>query len=162
LPFSLKLAPFYYAVFNEPSLFNVLVPTLEGIELSKLAAKALYAYIAHNHLVHLEKKLGKRSLQYGYSLRYGKYAVVYASFVAMNSGIYDNLHVKSLDDIEKDMTQNVSQILDKWKLFEDFATKIETNKAYFDPAQNLSDFASYYKGPTLANDIQKYFQRVKA
>jgi len=146
----------------ETNLFNNLIPNLNASDLLKLTAKVLYAYMTHSYLVSLDRRLGRRSLQYGYSLRYGKYAVVFASFVAMSSNVRHNFHLKSLDEIENYMNQSTPQILSKWKSFEDFIAKDQINKAYFDPGQNLSDFASYYKGPTLANDIQNHFQLVKA
>lgn len=146
----------------ETALFNSLISDLNASNLPKLTAQALYAYMTHSDLISLDKKLGKRSLQHGYSLRYGKYAVVHASFVAMGSSVRDNFHLKSLDEIEKYMNLSTPQILSKWKSFEDFVTKAQTNKVYFDPDQNLSDFASYYKGPNLASDIQNFFQQVKS
>jgi hypothetical protein len=143
----------------ENNLFDTLIPSLDNSEIEKLVANALYAYLTHNYLIHLEKKLGKRSLQYGYSLRYGKYAAVYASFVAMNHSIRDNLCKKTLEELEQHMTQTSSDVLNKWKEYEEQITKSDTNKAYFDKTQNLSDFASYYKGPTLASDIQNYLRK---
>jgi hypothetical protein len=146
----------------EPGLFNNLIPVLDASNLPKLAAQVLYAYMTHSYLVSLDKKLGKRSLQYGYSLRYGKYAVVHASFAAMDSSVRGNFHLKSLDKIVEYMNQNTPQILNKWKSFEDFVTKAQTNKTYFDPTQNLSDFASYYKGPNLASGVQSFFLPVQS
>jgi len=146
----------------ETGFFNSLIPDLGALSFSQFTAKAFYAYITHAYLVSLDKKLGKKSLQHGYSLRYGKYAVVHACFVFMDKGIRDNLHLKSLEEINEHANQSTPQVLNKWRSFEDFVTKGETNKAYFDPTENLSDFASYYKGPTLAGDIQSFFQAAKS
>ena len=97
-------------------------------------------------------------MQYGYSLRYGKYSVVYASSLLMKSGFRNNLHQRSLNEIEQYIEKNIPQILEKWQKFEKYIQKLDSNRGYFDPSHYLTDFDSYYKGPTVKADIENYFK----
>jgi hypothetical protein len=146
--------------FYEDNFFGNIFSAAIVSNLQQLVSEIIYAYRVHSYLVSLDKEMGKKSLQYGYALRYGKYAVVYASsFLAMNKDFRENLHSRSLDEIDQFVNHNVPEILSKWRDFEDNVQKIASNKAYFDPAHNLTDFDTYYKGPTLKGDIESFFRR---
>jgi len=129
--------------------------------INKLVSEIFYAYSAHRFLVSKEKSLGKKSLQYGYSLRYGKYAVVYASSILLHTDFRKNLYKRSLDEIEQYIANNIPIILDKWGKFEEYIQKLDSNKSYFDPSYHLTDFDSYYKGPNLKADIENYFKQAR-
>jgi hypothetical protein len=113
----------------------------------------------HKFLVSKEKSLGEKSLQYGYSLRYGKYAVVYVSSILLHTDFRKNLYKRSLDEIEQYIENNIPIILDRWKKFEEYIQRLDSNKSYFDPSHHLTDFDSYYKGPNLKADIENHFKR---
>lgn len=125
--------------------------------LSNTTSHIFYAYMVHEFLAKLERKEGRKSLKYGYALRYGKYAVVYASSICMHNDFKQKLHSLSLSNIEEYINKNIPIILNKWKSFEDSIQKLESNKTYFNAAEQLADFDSYYKGTTLQVDIQNYF-----
>lgn len=122
-----------------------------------LASKIFYAYKVHDFLVKLERKEGRKSLRYGYALRYGKYAVVYVSSLVILDEFRKNLSSRSLDEIEEYIYKNIPKILNKWKEFEEWIQSLKENRSYFNPTENLTDFDTYYKGSTLKTDLEKYF-----
>ena len=67
------------------------------------------------------------------------------------------LRARSLDENNQYIEQKIPLLLDNWKKFEVDIQKLATNKRYFDPDNNLTDFDSYYKGPTLKTDIERFF-----
>jgi len=144
-------------LYNRTFFENVFSAALTA-NLKQLVSKVFYSYKVHKFLIAKEKTIGKKSLQHGYSLRYGKYAAVYASFLLMDSGFRDNLYHKSLNEIEQYVDTSIPQTLEKWKSFEEYIQKLDSNKNYFNPSYQLTDFDSYYKGPTLKGDVEKYFK----
>jgi hypothetical protein len=143
----------------ESNLFDNIFSKLVVANISQLVSMLFYSYLVHKFLILQEKAVGKKSLRFGYSLRYGKYAVVYASALSMNKNFRKALHSRSLDEINQYIEYNIPLILKKWKNFEDAIQKFRSNKAYFDSARHLKDFDTYYKGPTLKGDIEKFFRR---
>ncbi len=148
---------------SEPKLYdkaffdNVFSATVIS-NIDKLVSEMFYAHSVHRFLVSREKGVGRKSLRHGYSLRYGKYAVVYASSILLHTNFRKNLHKRSLDEIEQYIANNIPITLDKWKKFEDYIQELPSNKSYFDPSHHLTDFDSYYKGPNLGADIKNYFK----
>jgi len=148
---------------SEPKLYeriffeNVFSSTVTS-DIEKLVSKIFYAYSTHKFLVSEEKSIGKKSLKYGYSLRYGKYSVVFASSILIDVDFRTNLHQRSLDEIEQYISKNIPLILNKWKKFEEYIQKLDSNKSYFDPSHDLTDFDSYYKGSTVKKDLENYFK----
>jgi hypothetical protein len=116
------------------------------------------AYKVHKILVDLDRKEGRRSLKYGYSLRYGKYAIVYVTALTIPKGFRDSLGDRTLSEIEKFAKENTAKLLGKWKSFEEKVQKSKANEAYFDLPKDLTDFDGYYKGSTLKNDLEKYIK----
>jgi hypothetical protein len=142
----------------ENSFFSNIFSTLFPSAPSRLAAEMFYAYRVHSFLVSKEKEVRKESLgKYGYSFRYGKYAVVYASALSMHKEFRDKIDLRTADEIVQYIDNNLPIILDKWKIFEENVQKKETNKAYFNTVNQLADFDTYYKGPTLEENLKEFF-----
>lgn len=83
-----------------------------------------------------------RVSEFGYGLKYGKYAISATIF---------NLLKNSKDDIKK----IVNHVKNKWLDFETTISNIEHNKDYFSES---FDYANYYKGKTINNDLPEYFK----
>lgn len=147
---------------SEPKLYDAnslknIFPSDSSASLPLLASRMFFAYAVHRFLVSKDKQIGKKSLEYGYSLRYGKYALVYAAALSMDNKFKLGLRARSLDEINQYIEQKIPLLLDNWKKFEVDIQKLATNKSYFDPDNNLTDFDSYYKGPTLKTDLERFF-----
>lgn len=141
----------------EGSFFDDIFPN--GTDFQQLVSELFYAYRAHNILLGLSKKEGQKSLKYGYALRYGKYAVVYASSLIMVNDFREHLPLISLKDMDQYMQQEIDQLLRRWKDFEKVVQKKKQNRSYFDASKNLTDFNTYYKGTTLKIDLLKFFSK---
>ena len=141
----------------EKTFFDAIFPNAITADLSRLVVEIFYAYMVHNYLLEQEKAIGKKSLQYGYSLRYGKYAVVYASSLLIDDEFRRLLPSRSLNEVRQYISGKIPQILGKWKDFEEYIQRQDKNVNYFNPVYQLTDFDSYYKGPTLKIDIENYF-----
>jgi hypothetical protein len=126
--------------------------------LDLLVSKMFYAYTVHRLVTDMIKQEGKKSLKYGYVFRYGRYALVYVSSILMANTFREDIASRSLHEIEQYIKGNISSILEKWKEFELQIQSHEGNKGYFNPSENLADFDGYYKGNTLAGDLEKYFK----
>lgn len=121
-----------------------------------------YAYLIHQHLGALERHHSSDlkdpfgTSGYGHALRYGKYAVTFASIQAYFK------NENSLRHIEK----HVMQALKLWLKFEEFATDLPANSGYFksyihhETGAEIRDYNydGYYKGRTINNDIATYFE----
>ncbi len=123
---------------------------------NNLSSEIFFAYKVHRYLVALEKK---KSGDYGNALRYGKYAVVYATSLSVNTKFKSRIASVSLKDIEDYITGQVSRTLGMWKKFEEDIQTSRNNKKYFDPKQDLTDFDNYYKGSTLSADLERFFSK---
>jgi hypothetical protein len=128
-------------------------------KLKRVTAEMFFAFRVHNYLSVLNRKIGSKSLNYGYSLRYGKYAVVYASVLAINKHFLENLINLTFENIEGYIEKNLKRILNNWKKFEEYANKKKGNLSYFNPKENLTDYDTYYKGTTLKKDLEIYFKQ---
>ena len=122
-----------------------------------LAAEMFFSFKIHNYLSQLGRKIGSKSLIYGYSLRYGKYAVVYATTLLLQDTFKNNLPNISLESIDDYLDKTIISILKKWKNFEKNIQRKKSNRSYFNPKENLNDFDTYYKGTTLKKDIEDFF-----
>ena len=142
----------------EKTFFDSIFPNTITSDPPRLVAEIFYAYMAHNYLVERERKIGTKSLQHGYSLRYGKYAAVYASSLLMNNEFRETLPSRSLDEIVQYISGKTILLLEKWRDFEEYIQKQDKNINYFNPSHRLTDFDSYYKGPNLKIDIENYFK----
>jgi hypothetical protein len=78
---------------------------------------------------------------FGQALRYGQYALL---AVCINEGI----------KARKTESEIFATVLSKWKGFEAWIQKRNSNKSYRLDAS--FDFANYYKGATINDDLQKY------
>jgi len=102
------------------------------------------AFLIHKNLSRLRKE------DWGYGVRYGKFAIVYAIMLDFDS---EDL---SSEDCEKKVKQEINKIQKKWKIFEDHIRKEERNKKYL-MEDGTFDFDGYYKGKTLAQDVSSFF-----
>jgi len=121
----------------------------------RLSSHMFFAYKVHKFLVELEKRKPKND--FGYALRYGKYAIVSASYVSMNPTFKQKLPSLPLSDIETYINSKITELLGRWKVFESYVQSNSNNKRYFDLAQDLSDFDNYYKGGPVQADIEAFF-----
>lgn len=106
-------------------------------------------------LKNIEKRIKKsnnyETKKYGNVLRYGKFAIIYASKEIYNK--YKNF--TDIDELTISLDNELDKILNKWKAFEDYVIKKRANIKYFGVNK---DFDNYYKGNTLKNDISIYFK----
>ena len=144
----------------DKSFFDSVFLTNAKSDFHRLVSEIFYSFRVHQYLLAQEKVIGKKSLKYGYSLRYGKYAVVYASSRLIDKDFNNKLPSRSLDEIIQYISVKISKILEAWKNFDEFIQKQDGNLKYFNPGYQLTDFDSYYKGSTLSQDIENYFLKV--
>jgi len=84
-----------------------------------------------------------RPRKYGQALRYGRFPVAAVAMACF----------RVTSSIE--VSPTVDRILDEWRSFEKWARKRRNNRRYFEGQQ--SDWAGYYKGQTLNEDVRSYF-----
>jgi hypothetical protein len=144
------------ALYGDAFFSNLFSGTVTS-DMPLLASKIMYAYLVHNFLVSKENEVGNKSLEFGYALRYGKYAVVYASALTMHNSFRKDFSSRSLDEISQYINNNIPGILERWKLFENKIQTLPSNNTYFNPTQQLADFDTYYKGTTLKADLESFF-----
>lgn len=97
-------------------------------------------------------------VNYGYALRYGKYAVI--SVVSHN---FKNITKSSY---EEKIVNYIDEVLLQWVSFEEYITKKEHNKNYFSEVLNpdtkeirrMLDYDGYYKGSTIGKDLKSFFK----
>lgn len=83
-----------------------------------------------------------------HSIRYGKYAMLYAAARLTPSAIVASAQTMSL---AKTLTENV---IKKWLTFESQASNLLSNKRYL--SKTGFNFDGYYKGVTLTTDIEAF------
>jgi AIPR protein len=124
-----------------------------------------FGYKALEYLNEIQKQFEKDTnnkfgqAQYGYGLRYGKIAMI--GVIARR---FDER--TSIETFEKEVKQNTQMILNKWINFEDFAKIQPENGTYFrkytdqETGQEVLEvnFDNYYKGRTLARDLNQFFR----
>ena len=92
-----------------------------------------------------DQNLKFRVSEFGNGLKYGKYAITSAIFnLSKNS-------IESLDSV-------VDFVKSKWLDFENTISNKEVNKDYFSDG---FDYANYYKGKTINDDLPSYFKSIE-
>ena len=133
----------------------------------ELYRKYFYCFLSYLYLNKIQKQFDKDKnnqygmAQYGNALRYGKLAVI-----NVVSRYFKNS--TDLNEMKEHVSKNTQQILNKWNSFEDYAKKLSMNKAYFIEMINPDtgdktveiNFDNYYKGRTLSNDLDNYFNDI--
>ncbi|MDZ4103073.1 MAG: AIPR family protein [Hydrogenophaga sp.] len=120
---------------------------LESLFKVKDIIRYAYGYEALNEIDSLKsgtpKIAGDRYFTslYGQGLRYGQYAILAA---CINYGSPDS----------KTPKQALAALTAQWKSFEDWVVIQPTNSSY--KVGNGFDFANYYKGSTVGNDVKAY------
>ena len=121
----------------------------------------IYGFMCYQELLNEEKKYDKIKENkyglnsYGNALRYGKYAVV--CMCAKN--YKDTLKT---GEYRASAKESVSQVLSKWKSFEDAIRKELYNNDYFysytenGSTNVVNNYDGYYKGRTLNGDLEKF------
>lgn len=123
-----------------------------------------FAYMVHSELNLTQKLYSSEKhnkdgvINYGYALRYGKFAVI---SVVMN---YFEEPLSSLEYKGK-AEYFTKRILKEWPNFENFIIEQRHNKDYFRETINPDtkevrlaiDFDGYYKGRTINGDLLLYF-----
>jgi hypothetical protein len=122
-----------------------------------ICADIFYSYRLRAHLFESEKSKDS-TVDYGYSLRYGKYAVLYAVSLHMKDGVRKNLFQKTVQEIEDNIRTEAKAVLKKWKKFEESVPKYEHNKIYLDIESGSLNYVNYYKGQTLNSDLEAFFR----
>lgn len=120
---------------------------LEILLKPKDVAKYAYGYEALRHIEQLRKDKavtpGDRynTMLFGRSLRYGQYALL---AVCINEGIRK----------AKTEKEALEVLMSQWLTFEAWVVKQTSNSTY--GAGAAFDYANYYKGSTVGDDIKKY------
>ena len=106
--------------------------------------KMFFAYLVHKNLSR------SRIDNWGNGVRYGKFAIVYAIFLNCEPEKFEpeEYPEKAKDEIKKIQT--------RWKDFEKNVTEKSTNISYLLDEGDF-DFDGYYKGTTLAQDLENFF-----
>ncbi|MDD2896403.1 MAG: AIPR family protein [Aliarcobacter sp.] len=126
-----------------------------------------FAYITIRNLSKIQGKFKDQEnnrdgiINYGYSLRYGKYSVV--SIVSQY--FEENLDI---DQYETKSNEIIEQILNNWVIFEEYIITEKHNSSYFrniinpetEEVRRMLDYDGYYKGKTINKDILNYFKMV--
>ena len=89
--------------------------------------------------------------QYGYSLLYGKWAVI------ASIGILKPIVNKDKNKIFKQVESEVHERLDVWKTFDEFIKEKNKDTKYFKPEK--ANYELYYKINKLDNDVKEFFLR---
>lgn len=90
--------------------------------------------------------------EYGRALRYGDIAVV----TVISYLYYEEDWNKSMS--RKLIQDKIIETLARWKEFEEFALKKSSNSKYFSATEVEYNYAGYYKGKTLNEDLFTYFK----
>ncbi|OHB63498.1 MAG: hypothetical protein A2Y77_15700 [Planctomycetes bacterium RBG_13_62_9] len=115
-------------------------------------SEMFFAYILFNEMQKLERTFGKKSdstRSYGYSLLYGKWAVV------ASIGITKPTINSDSTEIFAQATETVRDRLSTWSQFDDFVRMKRSATKYF--AEGTSNYELYYKVNMLDEDVREYF-----
>lgn len=88
--------------------------------------------------------------RYGFSLKYGKYAVIYA----LSQKFDESWGIR---DYDEKLNEILEPILKEWNEFEEFAKSKDTQSKYFN--EKNANFLNYYKGRTLNRDLKEYYSK---
>ncbi len=139
------------ALFKKSNFDNILISTSKYKDY-------INAYFAYLKLIEIQStyKDDKNNkdgiINFGYALRYGKYAVI---SVIMQ---------KYTNSYKEEIELAVDEVLSKWNSFEEKVSKINTNYNYFREIQDsetgkvrqILNFDGYYKGTTLNSQIKLF------
>lgn len=128
------------ALFSE-SKFKSILDNYEDYK------KMFFSFLLHKNLSRLKRE------NWGYGIRYGKFAIVYA--ILLNC----NIEEFSVEEYEKIAREKIEEMQKNWKRFEKTIRKKPSNKDYFED-RNF-DFDGYYKGKNLTQDIDNFFKVAK-
>lgn len=109
--------------------------------------KYIFGYKAYLKLVFFNSNAIDR---YGFSLKYGKYAVIYA----LSQKFDESWGVR---DYDEKINEILEPILKEWNEFEEFAKSKDTQSKYFN--EKNANFLNYYKGRTLNRDLKEYWYK---
>ena len=126
---------------------------------SEVYRKYMFGYFCYLVLLSEEKKYDKLSNKYGindygYALRYGKYAVVSIASRAFKEELKP-------EEYYQKASEAVHKALSQWKNFEDAVSKNALNHDYFysyidgNVPKLVYNYDGYYKGRTLNEDLRK-------
>jgi hypothetical protein len=132
-------------LFREDVFYKILGDTERHLEM-------FFAYLLFNEMEKIENSFEKKDDsidQYGYSLRYGKWAVV-ASIGITNPTV----KVKSAE-ILKQVSDLCKKRLSIWREFDEFVKNKRSETKYF--KEDRSRYELYYKIKLLDEDVREYF-----
>jgi len=132
-------------LFKEDKFFSLLSYTEKYYEM-------FFAYLLFNNMEKIEKDFKSKfeSLdKYGYSLLYGKWAVI-ASIGILNPSIN-----KDKKTIFIQAEKAVCERLEQWVLFDEFVKEKHKDTKYFKPGK--SNYELYYKINILDSDVKEFF-----
>lgn len=125
-----------------------------------------YAYMIYKHLNTIQKKFDRETHNkfganvYGNSLRYGKFAVIFAC------KLYNKEKITK-ENFDERIENDVENVLKNWIDFEKYIQNLNYNLSYFNKYIDEqsgneiieSNFDNYYKGRNLNNDLKKFFNK---
>lgn len=124
----------------------------KGYDLSKVDIEDLYKLICIFKSVKScegnntrNQYIRYKTNQWGNGLRYGQWAVIYAVF--------------QLASTVDDLLDTIEMITSKWKDFENTVANFEHNHDYM---SNGFDYANYYKGKTIKQDLDSYLTQLQS
>ena len=132
-------------IFREEKFFSLLHSTENCHEM-------FFAYLLFNKMEMIEKQFSNKfdSVdKYGYSLLYGKWAVI-ASIGILNPQIE-----KDKNKIFQQAEISINERLNQWKLFDKFIMEKNKDTKYFQ--KGTSNFELYYKINKLDEDVKEFF-----
>ncbi len=132
-------------IFKEDKFFRLLHSTDNCYEM-------FFAYLLFNKMEMIEKHFPSKfdSVdKYGYSLLYGKWAVI-ASIGILNPHIE-----KDKNKIFQQAETSIKEKLNQWKSFDEFIMDKNKDTKYFQKGK--SNFELYYKINKLDEDVKEFF-----
>jgi len=126
---------------------------------AQISAEVFFATLVHKDLVRLEKLSKQSGANYGNTLRYGKYAMLFAISQSMNTTLKNRLSEIREDELVNQAKQQAERVLSKCLKFERTVQKIRkypNNIAYYDKVNKSFDFDNYYKGKTITADLKSF------
>jgi hypothetical protein len=112
-----------------------------------------FAYLIFDQLKKIESEYKKKKAdtikEFGYSLLYGKWALI--SSIGINNVIIQT----NKDEIFSQAENLVRERLAAWRDFDDFVRKKRKDSIYF--AENRNNYELYYKVNLLDEDIKEFF-----
>ena len=113
-----------------------------------------FSYLLFDRMVNIENEFKTKSdllSKYGYSLLYGKWAVI--ASIGIVKPLLENDPTKIFEQAER----LVDERLEMWKKFDNFVKEKRKETKYFSEGQ--TNYELYYKINLLDEDIREYFLR---